>query len=133
MAELYKKLFRKKHVRDDGWLVELVSDAYDDEPFKFHSYLVSFQPDASRAGHYHERKKEWFCIASGRIELMVEDVKSNMREVILLESDSDEYCLVHVKPGVAHLFTNVSSKDNAGLIVFSLTPEDPDDTFKYEF
>jgi dTDP-4-dehydrorhamnose 3,5-epimerase-like enzyme len=130
---LYKKLSRKKHVRGDGWLVELVSKIYDDEPFDcIHSYLVSIEPMASRAGHYHNKKEEWFCITSGRIELVIEDIDTKASERTMLDSGSSSYEMIYIPPGTAHLLKNPSDKERASLIVFSKELEDANDTIPYE-
>ncbi|MBN2014545.1 MAG: WxcM-like domain-containing protein [Candidatus Altiarchaeota archaeon] len=131
---LGEKLIREKHVREDGWLVELVSKAYADEPHDFiHSYLVNIEPEHSRAGHFHRKKKEWLCLASGRIELTLEDVGCRMREKIVMDSESDEYAVYLIPPGVAHLVKNPSRQKSASLVVFSDGLEDPSDTFIYRF
>jgi dTDP-4-dehydrorhamnose 3,5-epimerase-like enzyme len=52
------RLPRQKHVRDDGWLAELISMKYTDDPFcGIHSYIVSICPGRSRANHFHRKKK----------------------------------------------------------------------------
>jgi len=130
---LYKKLSRKKHVRKDGWLAELVSKTYDDEPFNcIHSYLVSIEPMKTRAGHYHKKKEEWFCVTSGKIELILEDIDTKRRERILLDSNSKNYEIIHITSTIAHLLKNPSDKERASLLVFSTNPEDPGDTIHYE-
>ena len=131
---LYKKLSRKKYVREDGWLVELVSKAYVDEPFNhIHSYLVSFNPGAVRAGHFHRRKEEWFCITSGRLELTLKDIKSRELEKIILDANSKDYRIVHIPVNVAHVLRNLSETEKACLVVFSREPEDLEDTIRYIF
>jgi dTDP-4-dehydrorhamnose 3,5-epimerase-like enzyme len=129
---LFEKLPRKKHVRADGWLVELVSKAYADEPFGcLHSYMVNIKPGKSRAGHYHNKKEEWFCVACGRIELVLADRK-NSRETILLDASEEEYSIIHIPSGIAHLVKNISGGD-AAIIVFSKEPEDKEDTIPHNF
>jgi len=130
---MYKKLSRKKHIREDGWLSELVSMNYNDEPFNcVHSYLVSIEPDKIRAKHYHNKKEEWLCICSGKIELILEDIKIKKRETLILDSDSENYDIIYIPSGVAHAVRNIG-KNKASVVIFSKTPEDPEDTFEYEF
>ena len=75
-------LKRQKHAREDGWLCELVSEIYDDEPFTgIHSYLVSVSPGRSRANHYHRKKEEWIAITSGKIILSLEWIDKEREEV----------------------------------------------------
>jgi dTDP-4-dehydrorhamnose 3,5-epimerase-like enzyme len=75
-------LRRQKHAREDGWLCELVSDIYDDEPFTgIHTYIVSVSPGRSRANHYHRKKEEWIAITSGKIILSLEWTDEEREEV----------------------------------------------------
>ncbi|EHQ36906.1 cupin domain-containing protein [Methanoplanus limicola] len=75
-------LRRQKHAREDGWLCELVSDIYDDEPFTgIHTYIVSVSPGRSRANHYHRKKEEWIAITSGKIILSLEWIDKEREEV----------------------------------------------------
>jgi oxalate decarboxylase/phosphoglucose isomerase-like protein (cupin superfamily) len=131
---LYEKLSRKKHVRADGWLVELVSKAYPDEQFEFiHSYLVNIAPACSRAGHFHKKKREWLCVASGRVELTVEDAERKTAETVAMDAQSADYAAYLIPPGVAHILKNPSKSENASVVVFSDSLEDPSDTFPYRF
>lgn len=131
---LHKKLPRKKHVREDGFLVELISKAYRDEPFNcVHSYLVTVEPKKTRAGHYHRKKDEWLCIVAGKAEIELIDVESKEREKILLDSGSEEYNIIYIPQKVAHIVRNPSIEEKAALIVFSREPEDREDTIKYSF
>jgi len=111
----HKELYREKHIRDDGWLSELVSMRYGDTPFDcLHSYLVSIKPGRTRAKHYHRRKEEWIAIVSGRVALLLKDVYSGEQDKI-----------------TAHAIKNIGDSD-ASIVVFS-TPEDMDDTIPYNF
>lgn len=129
---LYNKLTRLKHKRDDGWLSEVISMNYDDEPFNcIHSYVVSIEPMRTRANHYHKKKEEWIAVTAGKIKLSLKDVVSGKFEEIIMDSKSDTYEVIHIPPFVAHAVTNVSDKE-ASLIVFSKNPEDKEDTIQYE-
>jgi oxalate decarboxylase/phosphoglucose isomerase-like protein (cupin superfamily) len=87
---LFKKLSRVKHTRKDGWLSELVSINYNDEPFNcVHSYIVSITPGNTRANHYHKKKEEWIAAASGKIELHNEYIIQGKK--LLLDTSAKEY------------------------------------------
>lgn len=125
-------LSRQKHIRDDGWLCELVSMNYPDEPFTdVHSYIVSIKPGKTRANHYHMKKKEWIGIAAGKVVLILKWIDAGDYEEILLDAGSEEYSLIYIPPGVAHSIKNISDDDSV-IIVFSRTPEDKDDTIPFE-
>ena len=79
------KLARTKHTRDDGWLCELVSINYNDQPFSnIHSYIVSITPEKTRANHFHKFKEEWLCLSAGKIKIYLEDVRSHKKEMVVL-------------------------------------------------
>jgi len=127
------ELYRKKHVRKDGWLVELISMKYDDTPFNcLHSYLVLINPGETRAKHYHTKKDEWIAITSGKVMILMEDIHSTGKENIILDINSTDYKLIHVPPFTAHAVKNIGT-DKASIIVFSTAIEDPSDTIPYEF
>lgn len=129
---LYSKLNRIKHNREDGWLSEIVSMNYADEPFNcLHSYLVSVNPNKIRANHYHTKKEEWVAITAGTIVLHLKCVVSGEYEKICLDSQSDNYEIIYIPPFVAHAVQNISEKE-ASLLVFSRNPEDQGDTIPYE-
>ena len=125
-------LSRTKHIRDDGWLCELVSMNYHDEPFSdIHTYIVSITPSMIRANHYHKKKEEWIALTGGIIELMTVDIRTNHKERMILDAKSKDYAIVHIPPYIAHSLKNVGSCD-AGVVVFSLTPEEVADTIPFE-
>jgi dTDP-4-dehydrorhamnose 3,5-epimerase and related enzymes len=129
---IFKKLSRVKHEREDGWLSELVSMNYEDEPFNcIHTYLVSINPGKVRANHYHKKKEEWIAPASGKIELSLENVVSGEKEKLTLDVHIKEYEIVYIPPFVAHAVKN-NWEHEASLIVFSKNPEDKEDTIPYE-
>jgi oxalate decarboxylase/phosphoglucose isomerase-like protein (cupin superfamily) len=127
------RLQRQKHVRDDGWLAELVSMKYADHPFTgIHSYVVSIAPGRSRANHYHRKKEEWIAPAAGTVTLHLADTKTGERVSVLLDTRSEEYELIAIPPFIAHSVQNTGEGD-AAIVVFSKTPEDPGDTLPFRF
>ncbi len=128
----YKRLHRNKYSRQDGWLSELISMNYEDEPFNcIHSYLVSINPGKVRANHYHKKKEEWIAITAGTIELHLKDMTSGEVDIILMDTKSKDHEIVYIPPFVAHAVRNVSNKE-ASLVVFSKSPEDKEDTIPCE-
>jgi len=125
------RLPRQKHIRDDGWLAELISMKYTDHPFcGIHAYIVSIRSGKSRANHFHRNKEEWIAPAAGTVTLLLEDTETGERESILMDTRSDKYGLVYIPPSIAHSVKN-ESNDEAAVVVFSKTPEDPEDTFPF--
>jgi dTDP-4-dehydrorhamnose 3,5-epimerase-like enzyme len=128
---LFKEIHRDKHEREDGWLSELISMKYDDQPFScLHSYLVSIRRDMSRANHYHIEKEEWIAITSGKIDLLLEDIRTKERAKIHLDTQSKDYKLIYVPPLIAHSLVNVADGESSA-VVFSKAPEKTSDTTPY--
>ena len=128
----HNRLYRIKHIRDDGWLSELVSMNYEDEPFNcIHTYLVSVNPGKVRANHYHKKKEEWIAITAGKIALFLKDMTSGEIDKIIMDTKSEKHEIIYIPPFVAHAVQNISNKE-ASLIVFSKSPEDKEDTIPYE-
>jgi dTDP-4-dehydrorhamnose 3,5-epimerase-like enzyme len=129
----HKELYRKKHIRDDGWLSELVSMEYNDTPFDcFHSYLVSIKPGRIRAKHYHNKKEEWIAIVSGKIALLMKDVYSGEQDKMILDTTTEDYKMIYLPPYTAHAIKSIGDGE-ASVVVFSTMPEDPGDTIPYKF
>ncbi len=125
-------LEREKHSDDNGWLSELVSMDHQDVPFEgVHSYVVSFDQNTTRANHYHENKDEWLTLVSGRVKIALESVDEEKRDSIILDEEDDQLRLIHLHPKVAHGIKNIGDK-KACVIVFSKTPEVPEDTIEYD-
>lgn len=107
----HKELYREKHIRDDGWLSELVS--------------------RTRAKHYHKEKEEWIAIVSGRVALLLKDVYSGEQDKVIIDTTTEEYKLIYLPPYTAHAIKNIGDGE-ASVVVFSTTPEDQNDTIPYE-
>jgi len=123
-------LNRKKIFSPTGFLVELVSSKYKDTPFNMHSYLVKINVGCSRANHYHEKKEEWMTAVNGKILLRLKNIFTKQKKEYLLDAGSAAHKIIHVSPGWAH---SVEAVDKDGtIVVFSLTPEDKNDTISYE-
>jgi dTDP-4-dehydrorhamnose 3,5-epimerase-like enzyme len=128
----YKELSRQKHIREDGWLSELVSMNYEDEPFNcLHTYVVSVNPGKIRANHYHKHKEEWIAAVAGKITLYLKDIESGEFEEIVLDTSDCSLSIIYIPPLIAHAVYN-DTKNAASLIVFSKTPEDKNDTIPFE-
>ena len=112
----HKELYRGKHIRDDGWLSELVSMRYGDTPFDcLHSYMVSIKTGRTRARHYHRRKEEWIAIVSGRVALLLKDAYSGEQDKIVLDTATEDYKLIYLPPHTAHVIKNIG--DGAGQVL----------------
>jgi dTDP-4-dehydrorhamnose 3,5-epimerase-like enzyme len=132
LVVLYEKLTRLKHIREDGWLSELISMNYKDEPFNcIHTYIVSIQPGRTRANHYHKKKEEWIAITAGKISLHLKDMLYGEEDKVILDANSEESEIIYIPPFVAHALENIDS-GKSSVIVFSKNPEDKEDTIPCE-
>ena len=125
-------LSREKHVREDGWLAELVSMKEKDMPFDgIHSYIVMLEPGRSRANHYHKEKEEWLALGAGRLKIILEDPETKERVEKVLGHDDEIYNMVYVPVNIAHSVKNIG-QEKASVIVFSKFPELEGDTVPYK-
>ena len=81
--------------------------------------------------HYHKTKKEWLALASGKIKIFLEDVKTKDQESIVLDENSEDFSIIYVPTMTGHVVKNIGKK-NASLVVFSKTAEIPGDTIDYD-
>lgn len=123
-------LKRKKYFSPSGFLAELVSSKYKDEPFKIHSYFVKIASGHVRAKHYHKKKKEWMTPVWGKTLLKMKNVKSKKKKEYLLDAQAKTQKIVYVPPYWAHSVKAID--DDSALVVFSLNPEDKSDTIPYD-
>ncbi len=100
------------HENDTGSFQELAHAS--DVDFGQLSILV-IEPGCQRGGHYHTRKKEWFCCIHGKCILEITNVRDySMRNVVLLESKRE---FVTIKPYESHLVRNTSEAEKCELLI----------------
>lgn len=93
-------------------------------------YFVTFdQQNTIRANHYHKRWREWFGIVTGRIEVVVSDIRTGIKETIILDEKSEKYIRLEIGPGVAHVFRSLTK--TASLLNYTDTEWTSDDTFEH--
>jgi mannose-6-phosphate isomerase-like protein (cupin superfamily) len=67
--------------------------------------FIALQPGGLRGNHYHKTKQEWMYLIEGEVELLVEDVASQKRESVLLQTGD----LTRIAPGVAHALRTIKA------------------------
>lgn len=77
-------------------------------------YVVTIEPGASRADHYHLKKTEWVSVLSGRCRIALTDVKTRERRVV--ELDGARWSVLEVPPGLHHVLTNDAPAECIALI-----------------
>ena len=95
--------------------------------------VLRVNPTCVRGGHYHARKKEWFCPIMGQGVLKILNMETNEERGISLDGfKKREFFLVN--PHEVHWVANIDPfVDLEVLIIISeeFAEHDPD-TFKYE-
>lgn len=92
------------HKSDTGSFQELVHKS--DVEFGQLS-LLTIAPGCTRGGHYHTRKKEWFCCLHGRCVIVTTDVTIKDQQYISLSEDNIKF--VAVNPRKSHTVVNTGS------------------------
>ena len=81
-------------------------------------YFVTFNKNGIvRANHYHKEWHEWFGIVAGRLQVVLEDVKTKERKEFILDAKKDFYVRLEVAPGIAHAFKSLTK--NAALVNYA--------------
>lgn len=130
--ELSKKirLIKRSLLEDSrGWFLKIITGNEDEIPnFTGEIYSVCAFSGESRGGHYHIVANEWFTLISGKADLVLEDV--NTKERLIIVMDSKDPHTVFVPCNVAHMFRNVTA-DPFVLIAYTDLLYDKDDTVGY--
>jgi len=57
--------------------------------------IIEINPKHTRGGHYHTRKREWFCCIEGKCDLLLINTLNKSRKVLTLNSNRREFELVN--------------------------------------
>lgn len=92
-------------------------------------YLITFNGrETVRGNHYHHHSTEIFCLVSGTVEMVFEDVASKERARYVLTASQNGFHRIYVGPGIAHAI--VCRSDFAIVVSFSSKEFDPNDEDK---
>ena len=104
--ENFKK-FRDKR----GQLVVFLKNSDLDKKLKEFGqiYFVTFEKKGvARGNHYHKGMREWFGVVSGRVKVVLIDVKTKERKEMVLNGNSKKYIRLEIGPNIAHGFKSLS-------------------------
>lgn len=94
-------------------------------------YFVTFNKKGIiRGNHYHKKWHEWFGIISGKLQVILENVKNKKRTSLVLNANNDKYLRLKIGPYVAHAFKSLTKY--AVLINYANGEWDKRDNFKYK-
>lgn len=115
----------EKHLDERGLLFEVLRDDEIKENINQVYFSIS-KPNAIRGNHYHKRKVEWFSVVDGVGTLILEDIKSNVKEKLTLTGKTP--AIVKIKPGIAHAIQNTGHEDMYLIVISSevFNPEEQD-------
>lgn len=103
----------KKNKVKNGDLVEFISakdlDLHDN--LFGHLFLVTFKGNKTiRGNHYHEKQHEYYIVLSGKLKVMLFDIKSKEEKTLILSSDEGNYQRLRIGPNIAHASCSMTSK-----------------------
>lgn len=131
MDTIISKLEKKK--TKSGFLVEFLKRTELNTPNTEFSliYVVKILPGNISGNHFHKEKTEWMSIFNGKVNVVLEDVKTKEREEFVLDS-SKELTRLLIRKGLAHAFKNISNKDVI-LVAYSDKIYDPENSDTYDY
>jgi len=107
----YKIDYAVKRRDERGFLVDfLKGDEIDNKDTRLGQiYFVTFEKQhAIRGNHFHKTKNEWFVVVQGRIQVVLEDVKTKEKKTLIISGENDTYERIFVGKNVAHAFSNIT-------------------------
>ncbi|MBI5122345.1 WxcM-like domain-containing protein [Candidatus Roizmanbacteria bacterium] len=107
----YKITQFKKFDDDRGSLIVFLKESeLDDAKKRFGQiYFVTFKKKGMiRGNHYHKKWSEWFGIINGRVEVILEDVRTKKRKQIILDAKKNQYMRLETGPYIAHTIKSLT-------------------------
>jgi len=93
-------------------------------------YFITFSDvGIIRGNHYHKFWREWFGIVHGKVEVVLEEVRTKQRETLTLDASKEGYLRLETGPYVAHAFRSLTP--TAALLNYANTKWNDQDTFPY--
>jgi UDP-2-acetamido-2,6-beta-L-arabino-hexul-4-ose reductase len=91
--------------------------------------ILTIEPGCERGGHYHRRKKEWFCCTRGSCWLATRSIKTGRQadaSIVTLHEGNKQFVEVH--PFEVHTIRNPGASVCELLIIANeeFDPEDAD-------
>ncbi len=95
-------------------------------------YFVTFKKKGVvRGNHYHKKWREWFGVVTGKLQVVLEDVRTKKRKKFILDAKTkDKYVRLEVAPYIAHSFKSLTQ--NAALLNYADSEWKSDDVFEYK-
>lgn len=120
----------KRYKDDRGSLIVFLKESdLNDAKKKFGQiYFVTFsKKGVVRGNHYHKKWHEWFGVVSGRVKVVVEDVRTGKRKELILSAKKDQYTRLETGPYIAHAIQSLSN--TASLLSYADGEWSSEDTY----
>lgn len=123
-----------------GWVYEILKfDSKENNIGQI--FLTAAYPGKTKGNHYHTRKREWFCVVSGKGEMKLVNVKecpadtaagNPKKSSTTVTLDAENPSIIEVQPYWAHSLTSVSSEPLLAVVIADEV-FNPDDADTYEY
>ena len=80
-------------------------------------YLTMAYPNEFRGGHYHKLATEWFTIIEGRATLIIEDINTNEKIHLNMDSKTPSLSTMRFLPRLAFNLILLPTKDSRSLLI----------------
>lgn len=121
---------RKLFTDSRGWFLKVLTGFEEFLPnHTGECYMTMALPGEWRANHYHYNTSEWFTVFKGRAKVILEDIGTKERMEFILDEKSPK--TLFVPANIAHVFVNISDKDEMMLLTYAENTYDPADTCQY--
>jgi len=95
-------------------------------------YFVSFnKKSAVRGNHYHKKWHEHFGVITGRVRVVLENIKTKERMELVLSARKNQYTRLSIEPYIAHAIQSLTN--SASLLSYTNSEwKDGSDTYPHK-
>ncbi len=125
-----KVSIRKLQVKRDerGMLYELLRAEHVGKSTFGQILITTAKPGMKKGGHYHNRKREWYCVIKGKGLLTLKNLNTKDSEIIELSADNPT--IVEMPMGIFHQIENIGVEELI-LLVYISEEYNPNDSDTY--
>lgn len=74
-----------------------------------HMFVATFDsPKKIRGNHYHEKQHEFYAIVSGKIKVVLYDLKTKKKKIVTMDASSKKFKRLRIGPMIAHACFNIT-------------------------
>ena len=95
-------------------------------------YILTFTGKGKiRGNHYHNLSHEMFCLISGSVEMVFEDIVTKEKVTKVVTVQENTFVRIYIGPNIAHAIRSLS--DFAVMVSFSSKEFDPKEDDKIQY